>query len=171
MVPPNWQHPTNERGHEQPMHNEHIDDAMAEWLETFDRLRRGEKGEYEDSYFDASLHPEGPLCAWLNDAGIPDPAYCRPWKDEEATWFQVWETVTEGTPVTPPFATKAELVDWLVNKGEMHGTEYERRYSREEAQAFAEDEWAPSMIMSVGATGNQVIATGCAVPLALKDLK
>jgi hypothetical protein len=26
-------------------------------------------------------------------------------KGKEATWFQAWETVTEGTPVTPPFAT------------------------------------------------------------------
>jgi hypothetical protein len=33
---------------------------------------------------------------------VPPPDHPR---DKEATWFQAWKTVTEGTPVTPPFAT------------------------------------------------------------------
>lgn len=57
----------------------------------------------------------------------PDPDRHRPAFGAEATWYQVYETVTEGTPVTPPFETLAELVDWLVEKGEAHGTDHERR--------------------------------------------
>jgi hypothetical protein len=41
---------------------------------------------------------------------VPPPDHPQ---DKEATWFQAWETVTEGTPVTPPFATTDELVDYL----------------------------------------------------------
>lgn len=48
----------------------------------------------------------------------PEREYYRSWKDEDATWFQVWETVSEGTPVTPPFATKEELIDYLVANGD-----------------------------------------------------
>lgn len=27
--------------------------------------------------------------------------------------YQMWETVSEGSPISPPFATKEELADWL----------------------------------------------------------
>jgi hypothetical protein len=90
--------------------------------------------------------------------------------DEDATWFQMYETVTEGTPCTPPFATKSELVDYLVSYGEMHGTEYERRYSRESAQAFVEDEWAPSMILSLSPSGNPTLITGADIPLTMQKI-
>jgi hypothetical protein len=65
---------------------------------------------------DLKLYPRG-LADWLNDWGPPDPAYYRPWKDDEATWYQVWETESEGTPISPPFATREELVEYLVNNG------------------------------------------------------
>lgn len=42
MVPPHWQHPSNERGEPVRMHDLHIDDALADWLNDLDRLRRGE---------------------------------------------------------------------------------------------------------------------------------
>src|ERR1035437_1164735 len=31
--------------------------------------------------------------------------------------WQVWETVSEGSPITPVFATDVELIDWLVTEG------------------------------------------------------
>lgn len=82
---------------------------------------------------------------------MPDPAFYRPWTDAEATWVQVWETVSEGTPVTPPFATKAELVDYLVAGGD----DWDRKrgrggYSREQAVAFVESGWVPSMVVTGG---------------------
>lgn len=51
--------------------------------------------------------------------GPPQRACYCPWKPEDATWLQVWETVSEGTPVTPPFATRQELVDYLVQHGDL----------------------------------------------------
>lgn len=170
MVPPNWQHPKDERGHAQPMHNSNIHDRFADWLENFDRIRRGELTDLErECYADPKEHPEGPLLAWLNDEGyIPDPKYFVPWKPEEATWFQMWETVSEGTPVTPAFATKAELVDWLVEKGESYGTRYCKRHSREAAQAFVDDGWVPSMIMMQKSDGSREIHMGVDAALALK---
>ncbi len=44
----------------------------------------------------------------------PNDPTLRPEYEEEPTWFQVYETVSEGTPVTPPFATEQELSDYLV---------------------------------------------------------
>lgn len=51
-----------------------------------------------------------------------DPPYTknfyRPWKPEEATWFQYWETTSEGTPISPPFETMEELLAWIEQDGE-----------------------------------------------------
>jgi hypothetical protein len=54
--------------------------------------------------------------------------------------WQVWETVSEGSPISPVFATSADLVDWIVTQG----------YSREAAEAFIEHGSVPSMMMCGG---------------------
>ncbi len=119
MVPPNWQHPmmSDGSGRLQPMYDRLFADVHAEWLSEFDRVRRGELDAIErECYTKPGMIP---LNEWLRDAGHPpDPAYHRPWRDDEATWVQLWETVSEGTPVSPAFATPAELVDYLVDGGD-----------------------------------------------------
>jgi hypothetical protein len=37
----------------------------------------------------------------------------------EGTGWQVWETVSEGSPVTPVFATKEGLIDYLATEGDL----------------------------------------------------
>lgn len=54
--------------------------------------------------------------------------------------WQVWETVSEGSPITPVFPTKEALIDALVRDG----------HSRKAAENFAEAKWAISMTMSGG---------------------
>lgn len=46
-------------------------------------------------------------------------AYFQPegWPPEDERGFVVYETVSEGTPITPCFATRDELIDWLSTKG------------------------------------------------------
>jgi hypothetical protein len=121
-VPPNWKHPrlkSREYSADwkevllQPMYDQHFDDVFADWLADFDHMRAGDLDEPE-----RELYPRG-LADWLNDGERPpDPACYRPWKDDEATWYQVWATEGadgQGTPITPPFATREELVEYLVN--------------------------------------------------------
>lgn len=114
-VPPKWQHPTIERYGRvdmQPMYDRTFIEAEIEWLEAFDRIRRGEMSDLE-----RECYPHG-VCEWANDETPPDPAYYRPWSDDEATWFQLWETVSEGTPVTPPFEIEEELISYLAEHGD-----------------------------------------------------
>ncbi len=158
MVPPNWKHPRSKRGEFQPMYDMNFTDKFEDWLDTFDRIRRGDLENYErDCYAEPGMNP---LQEWLQDEGaLPNPEHYRPWRDEEATWFQVWETVSEGTPVTPPFATREELVDYLVEVGDDWDRERgDRAYTRSEAEAFVSVGWVPSMIMV-----NGVLTTGIAV--------
>lgn len=152
-VPANWKHPqrgkdkdTYARGGPQPMFDKNFDDKFAEWLVDFDRFRANGLTDDQREYY-----PRG-LADWLQDEGSPpDPAYYRPWGDEDATWFQVWETISEGTPVTPPFATENELVDYLAR----HGDEWDQKrgdgpWPRKAAENFVKSGWAPTMIVADG---------------------
>jgi hypothetical protein len=61
--------------------------------------------------------------------------------------WQLWETVSEGSPISPVFATPEELAGW------MSQPERERnRVSRETALKFIGEGWAPTF-MSSAATG------------------
>ncbi len=66
------------------------------------------------------------------------------WKQTEppeGPGWQVWETVSEGSPVSPVLETREALVDWLVDV---------QRYSRDAAEAFTQAGWVPSMVVTGG---------------------
>lgn len=152
MVPANWKHPKQSNGFDQPMCDKHIEAALAEWLEEFDHVRTNGLADK-----DREFYPRG-LVDWLRDNSPPDPDYYRPWRDEDATWFQVWETVSEGTPATPPFATKEALVDYLVYHGDFWQQQLWKEndrfmqptppgYPREAAEKFVMGTgWAPTFV-------------------------
>lgn len=156
MVPPEWTHPKNDRGRMQPMYDRQFENVFAHWLSDFDRIRDDDLTDIERECYTGD--GKMALAEWLRDEGIPpDPSYYRPWKLEDATWVQVWETVSEGTPVTPPFATKNELIDYLVAGGDDWDREIRRGgYSREQATAFVNAGWAPSMVSVDGQIFNAI---------------
>jgi hypothetical protein len=143
-VPPNWEHPKDERGHEQPMFDQTFAEAAQEWKDAFAAWERGERPSYCSQESRNLEH-------WEYHGGPPDRAYYRPWSDEEATWFQLWQTVSEGSPVSPPFETKEELASYLAEYGDFwdqmrgHGG-----WGMERARAFVEAGWAPSMAIVNG---------------------
>lgn len=182
-VPANWEHPMCKdsigRDRLQPMYDQRFEERFAEWLADFDRVRAGNLEDYEKSCYTSAL----PLAKWLLEDGVPpDPVYYRPWRDEEATWFQVWETVSEGTPVTPPFATKEELVDYLVEHGDFwqqkrwnDGDRFMQPeapgYSREAAEKFVMGNgWAPSFVVVRDEHGVR-FASGIDIPNMLSKEK
>lgn len=163
MVPPNWTHPMMDEypNRKQPMYDQEFNQRLAEWLEDFDRIRSGNMTDIE-----RECYPRG-LADWMLDEGQPpDPKYFRPWADGDATWFQLWETVSEGTPVSPPFATKQELADYLAANGDewdqsrshdphtssLFGiTPGKPGWGKERAQRFVfGDGWAPSLVTDNG---------------------
>jgi hypothetical protein len=96
----------------QPLYDRPYRQAAEEWRKGFAEWEAGERQQYfQESGQDYEY--------WDYNGMPPDKEYYRPdWKPEDMTWIQVYETVSEGTPVTPPFATREELVDYLVNNGD-----------------------------------------------------
>lgn len=62
--------------------------------------------------------------------------------------WQVWETVSDGSPVSPVFATAEELIAHLQEPGQV--ATRERPLSEAAARAFVGDGWAPSAISIPG---------------------
>lgn len=149
MVPPNWEHPKIDRHgrvDDQPMYDQDFGEKFAEWLADFDRIRAGNLTDLE-----RKCYPRG-LADWLQDEGLPpDPAYYRPWSDADATWFQLWQTVSEGSPVSPPFATKDELAAYLAEHGDFWDQKRgDGGWGLARARAFVASGWAPSMAIMDG---------------------
>ena len=59
--------------------------------------------------------------------------------------WQVWETVSEGSPISPVFKIREELIDWLCSPAYTWGAS--QPMNRASAEAFVKDAWAPSFIM------------------------
>ena len=143
-VPPDWKHPTNEHGHHQPMHDQSFAERYAEWQEG---KRKWDAGEDPDR--EAHKHKDGQDYTWEEWNGdAPDRAYHRPdWKPEEMTAFQAYETTSEGTPISPVFATREEMIDWCVNDGTDLGWGGTKSpLSREAAEKFVGGAYVPTMI-------------------------
>jgi len=60
--------------------------------------------------------------------------------DAEKPCYQVYEDVTEGTPVSPVFASETEVIEWLAAHG----------YSQSVARAFVGQGSAPSFVVTSG---------------------
>jgi hypothetical protein len=164
MVVPNWEHPQKEvynyaKGitemRYQPKFDKSFEDATDEWMTEYLLWKDGKHPDQLDG--SAKECPD--FTDWHGNP--PRSEYYRPnWKAEEMTWFQVYETVSEGTPVTPPFATKKELVEYLVENGDFWDQKRRKEgctvmecgpWARESAQRFVFGSgWAPSFALIDG---------------------
>ena len=110
-VVPSWEHPRTAGGNFQPLFDEDFDTASRKWWEAAVRWHDAiDLFEHELAALD-----DNPWY-WQWDGDPPDQDYYRPaWA--KPTHYQMYETVSEGTPISPIFATLAELEDWLVEDG------------------------------------------------------
>lgn len=134
-VPKGWEHPADERGHYKPLYDHDYEEKAQEWLKN---SAEWEAGTHPDLVEDPELkHKYAHFWEW--DGSPPEKEYYRPaWKPEEMTHYQMYETVSEGTPVSPVYETLEELERWLIGEG----------YSEKAASAFCKSGYAPSLVFS-----------------------
>jgi len=94
---------------------------------------------------------EGSGESWGSNA---EKAFADAWEKIEppiGDGWQLWETVTEGSAVSPVFSTHDELITWMSENG----------YSIEGARAFVEGGgWSPSFVIENGEIKSGVDAMG-----------
>lgn len=109
-VPSDWLHPRQTDNHKyQPLYDESYVKAAKEWKANF--------LAWEAGYNVAMDRPRGSddNCEfWDYDGNPPDRECYRPeWPEDTRTHLQMYETTSEGTPISPVMATPEELAQWL----------------------------------------------------------
>lgn len=136
-VPANWQHPRYSS-----------DDAPGSYA--IGRLKPLNEGfEAAARSFLEMANKQGLQSAIEYFGRAPDQTeYMPEWPYAERTHLMMYETTSEGTPLSPAFATPEELAHWLVaNKASAFG---DQTASYEAWLRIANGGYAPSAVMESG---------------------
>lgn len=138
MVHQHWQHPKNERGRFQPLHDGSAYKIRASaWMDTANAMG---------------------LQHALDEHGAPPDLeeYMPLWTEAERTHFMMYECTSDGTPISPAFATPEGLARWLADTNASAfagmGATYEQWLD------VARGGWAPSAVLSDGRLTSGVAA-------------
>jgi hypothetical protein len=143
-VPADWKHPERSPGRYEPMFegNPTLDEDIEQWHKDNELWKAGKHPAQHDPKCPSAARCEN-FEDW--DGGPPDPDRYMPfWPLEQRTHYQMYETTTEGTPISPVMSNPEELAHWLAdNKASAFGREgasYE-----EWLRMIMGPGWAPSM--------------------------
>lgn len=166
-VPANWQHPKyaedhgdrHLRGQFIPLHASGFAVADADWNEEYAKWQEGFVRNYRDG---EKWRPRKPddgsrYTEWSGARPSPDD-YMPDWPEAERTHLMMYEDTSEGTPISPAFATPEELARWLTDNGASAFADMTASYER--WLAVAKGGWAPSMVIDRGVMKSGVEAMG-----------
>lgn len=145
MVPADWEHPKDQHGTFIPLHEGDCTVAQREWD---DGLALWIQGLRDD--FDGGTTQHGGRCdiyGWKEWSGGRPAAedYMPSWPREQRTHLMMYEDTSEGTPISPAFATPEELARCLADNGASSFAKMTATY--EQWLAVARGGFAPSMVM------------------------
>lgn len=155
-VPASWKHPVNEHG-EIPLHDGYSE-RVAEWDVENQKWSEGLRSNWRGGWQPVDDEHRGMSFAeWDGERPKPE-EYMPEWPEAERTHYQMYETCTEGTPISPVMADPESLARWLAdNKASAFGGQtatYEQWLGMiGEGSAF-------SMVMAGGKIESGVAAVG-----------
>ena len=167
MVKSDWEHPRDNEGRYIPLFKD-FNDVLSYWKEGKRQWENGFTVDWTVSMSYKNIYgwkPKSTLdehyrsMTWEEfDSQEPKKEEFMPtWSEEEKTHFQMYETTSEGTPISPVCGSAEELAHWLADN---------------KANTFADDTasyetglhtikgigWAPSGVMKNGKIISGVLA-------------
>lgn len=130
-VPPDWEHPKDDDDNYIPLFDIDYQSAAEEWIKKLNEFEAMTPDEKKKEYGGYQYY-------WEYD--YPPEIDChrkRRFNDGEATAYQIYETVSDGTPISPVFPNVDDMRTWLISQG----------YSEKATDKFIEYEWAPSAML------------------------
>lgn len=119
-VPPDWTHPKDQRGRYIPLRDgSELVQRTREWDEAVAKWNEGLRYDYDTmQWMPIEGGSQGMTYAEYNGER-PDPREYTPlWPLSRCTHWQMYEEVTEGTPISPVFASAEELARWMAEHDE-----------------------------------------------------
>lgn len=116
-VPKDWQHPRGSGGDYVPLFGRSYAADLEEWETNFAQWRRGYRDDWHGGWtprVGAELNMS--FEEWYGERPRAE-RYMPDWPDVARTHLQMYESTTEGTPISPVMATAEELADWLASNG------------------------------------------------------
>lgn len=115
-VPADWQHPRDERGRLIPLYGRSYSEELRKWNEGNANWIEGLRQDWttKDWVPIDEEHRNMSFSEW--DGGQPQSEdYMPDWPEAERTHYQMYEVTSEGTPISPVFASPEELAKWLAD--------------------------------------------------------
>ena len=114
-VPADWEHPRRENGTYQPMYETYYGDAFNDWMKEHIQWQ---EGTHPELIRNPCLKKKYPFYT-MYYGNPPRVEYYQTIKytDDELTHIQLYETTSEGTPISPVFhkSNLDELCEWAEN--------------------------------------------------------
>lgn len=127
-VPADWEHPTYGNGRYVPLYEDY-ETAYKNFMEKVEKDGLQEALE------------------WFGSAPNKND-YMPTWNEEVKTHYMMYETTSEGTPISPAFETPEELAQWLADTGASSFASFTATY--EQWLSVAKGRSAPSMVLDNG---------------------
>lgn len=146
MVPPGFEHPKDDKGRFIPLMNGPFSERLAEWRE---EKRQWDDGFVRDYANDGWKSREPDHGASFDEWNGEEPKadhYMPEFAEGTATHLMMYEDTSEGTPISPAFATPEELAHWLADNGASAFGRMTATY--EQWLATCRAGWAPSAVFS-----------------------
>jgi hypothetical protein len=150
MVPPTWEHPKDERGRYIPKYPWSYAQRAAEWDEARAKWEAGDVPDYVDAESRNLPFDQWEGARPMSDDYMPD------WPAEERTHCQMYENTSEGTPISPIFATPEELARWLVDNGASSFANMTATY--EQWLRVCKGGFAPSAMLTMSGAGVTLVS-------------
>lgn len=146
-VPKNWEHPKNKKGKFIPLLDDYIG-YLGFYKEEVDKfifymteiIEKNEVKVYGKLFTNVKE-----LYEYLNEDNQIKPPIINDFM-LTGEWYQLFENVSEGTPLSPPFETKKELIEWLVNNQDY----WNYQWTKAQAEGILKSEYSPSFIVANG---------------------
>lgn len=119
-VPASWEHPKNEKGNYIPLfggsyskYSKHFDIRREMWNKGFDLSTNIIEGKIVNKWVPKDKDNTDSFEDWWDGEKRTPVDYMPDWTEAELTHFQMYENVTEGTPISPVFEKPEDLAHWL----------------------------------------------------------
>jgi hypothetical protein len=147
-VPASWKHPKNAHGNYTPLLEGPFSKTLEKWkigkIKWAEKLREDIKGNWIP--INEKLKSET-YESWAGEEPNPED-FMPEWPAELCTHYLLYETCTEGTPISPVMTSPEELAQWLVDNEASAFADMTATY--EQWLAVCKGSWAPSAVLMNG---------------------